>query len=106
MIGVFVVDGMYAGDIRTVERQNQSARSKLRVNMFTSDDREVARDENDALLTSFETLADAVGFKPRPEFDLKERAGSARTAYMTPVDTTTLRATALRRSTPCFYHKH
>ena len=86
LIGLFVVDGMYAGDIRTVERQNQSARSKLRVNMFTSDDREVARDENDALLTSFETLADAVAFKPRPEFDLKERAGSARNVYMSSVD--------------------
>ena len=86
LIGYFVVEGVYAGDIDNINRSNSQARRKLNTEMFTADDREVAQGENDALLKSFETLTAAVAFTPRPEFDLEGRAGSARNVYMSSVD--------------------
>ena len=54
LIGYFVVEGVYAGDIDSINRSNSKARRKLNTEMFTADDREVAQGENDALLKSFE----------------------------------------------------
>ena len=86
LIGLFVVNGMYAGDIQTVEGQMMSARRKLKSEMFTADDRDNARDENEALLASFDLLSGAVAFLPRTEFDLEGRTDSARNVYMSSVD--------------------
>ncbi len=86
LIGFLVIEGMYSGDIDSIRRKNSAARGKLRTEMFTADDRGVARDENEALLESFEKLTEAAAFGPRPEFDLEGRADSARNVYMTSVD--------------------
>lgn len=86
LIGYLVVEGMYASDIASIKRTNSNARRKLGTEMFTADDRELARDENEALRRSFERLTDAAEFRPRPEFDLEGRGDSAQNVYMTSVE--------------------
>ncbi|MGD2018285.1 MAG: hypothetical protein PVJ89_09225, partial [Planctomycetota bacterium] len=86
LIGYLVVEGMYAGDIASIKRNNSNARRKLGTEMFTADDRELARDENDLLRSSFDKLSDAAAFRPRPEFDLAGRGESAQNVYMTSVE--------------------
>ncbi len=81
LIGWMVVDGMYAGDIQSVLRQNLRDRAKLRTEMFTASDRSQARDENEALGERFDTILEVATFRPRPEFRLDQANVKAQDVY-------------------------
>jgi len=86
LIGWMVVDGLYSGDIQQVQRANRTARGKLSVEMFTATDRELARDENEILNSSYATIAEVAAFRPRPGFILGEGAGRPQDVYITAVE--------------------
>lgn len=86
-IGWMVIDGMYLGDLRAVGRKSLRAIRDLNQELYSVDDRELARAENEALLASYERIAGAIEFVPRPEFQLEGADTSPQNVYSTMVET-------------------
>jgi hypothetical protein len=83
LIGTLVIDSLYAGDIRRIQRETTRAQRELEGEMFTASDLATAEDENAALQELYRKARAAAEFRPRAEFVLDPSAGSAQAAYQT-----------------------
>ena len=69
-IGWLILDGMYGGEVRTAKQTYGRARIALTKGRYSLADRDLARDENDALKGALADLGELVTFSPRPAFVL------------------------------------
>ncbi|MEM9802141.1 MAG: hypothetical protein AAGA20_17585 [Planctomycetota bacterium] len=95
LIGWMVIEGLYSDDIQRIQIANSRERSKLKDAMFTADDRELARDENEVLQEGYATVSEAAAFRPRPEFVLDPSKGEPQNVYFTAVENVRERLTDL-----------
>lgn len=83
LIGNLFVEGSYGDDLRSTRRARDAEQQKLKKARYTASDRDVARDENDALVAALRDLAAGVAFRPRPEFVVDPERGSPGAQYFT-----------------------
>ncbi len=87
LIGTLIVNGLVDSDLRKALRARTGYRNSLNNKArHTSADKTRARDDNEALMASFEALRGGVEFAPRPGFSLDASRGSASSQYFTAVD--------------------
>ena len=95
LIGSMIVNGLYLPDIKRVQRSNSASRQKLRTEMYTSDDRAQARDENEELIARYDRIASVTAFQPRPEFRIERDGVAPQNVYFAAVEAVEERVTDL-----------
>jgi hypothetical protein len=79
LIGVAAINSVYGSDLAIMKRRLSKAEAGLSKAMFKPGDLSRVQDENDKLRAALGELTEAVGFRPRPEFQLGE--GKATNRY-------------------------
>lgn len=83
LIGNMFVESSYGDDLRSTRRARDRERQELGKQRYSASDRDVARDEHDALSAALRDLAADVEFRARPEFVIDPELGSPGARYFT-----------------------
>lgn len=83
LIGNLFIESSYGDDLRSTRRARDAERQKLTKERYSTSDREVAHDENEALVAALRDLAAGVAFRPRPAFVVDPTLGSPGAQYFT-----------------------
>jgi len=86
LIGVMIVNSVYGTDVKSEQRKLASNQRNLRDARYTPGDLSRAKAENAALQAAVDTLAAAVTFVPREEFQLRQDGSSVGNQYFGTVD--------------------
>jgi len=82
LIAHSIENSIYEPEKRSTQREIQRYRNQLEDAPYTSQDQALAEEDHEALLASASQLAEAVRFRPRPEFVPDPAAGSAANHYL------------------------
>jgi hypothetical protein len=77
LVGVLVIDSMYADDIAAAERRKSGYEKNLKKELLTASDLTEAKRQNEELLAAVATLQDETTFRARPEFVLPDGVSAA-----------------------------
>lgn len=89
VVGAMLVERFFGSELARQARAAETTQRKLTSEaMYNANDLEAAEADNEALKRSFETLAQATAFAPRPLYALDPARGSASNQYFAAVATT------------------
>jgi hypothetical protein len=81
LVGLAIVDGVYGGELRSLQRTVARAESDLRAPRFAKADLDAAEKRNEELQRALAELGSAVTFQTRQGFALDPAAGSPTNQY-------------------------